>query len=959
MQFRFKFQAFCYICLIPAILIIGSMHVAHAQEQPLDPYRVFLSIVAGEGNAVEPSPLPDHANSSVQYQSAQLQFMSNVLIANAETDGSVKMIVELQLPTAYQSEDLLSSNAVAQQRAIIDNVQQQFIDDNTAQSIEVYTTYATVPYVALEVGADDVAALLQSPLIVNAQEDIMLTTTLADSTEIIGAPRAWDAGFEGENQAIVIVDTGIDADHSFFGNRVVAEACFSTGGGRAGIVSLCPNGNSEQIGSGSADATIASCDGGDLCFHGTHVAGIAAGSSTTFNGVAPKADIIAIQTFSRIDDRSTCLLFFGQDPPCATAFTSDLIRSLEHVGQLAETHSIASVNFSLGGNMYSDQAICDSENALLKAQIDALRAKGIATIASSGNNGWKNALGTPACISSAIAVGATTNSDAVANFSNMHDMVDLLAPGVRTNSSMPGGSFTRLSGTSMSAPHVAGAWAVLKAASPTDSVDMLLNKTRNSGKSTRDSRTGGLHTKPRIQLDEALDIPNQQQLPDLEPQNVTFDARCSATVSFTNSGEANISSNSRIVVRYAQGSQGSAITVGSFGAIVGTTGSRIIPFPANSFGDAITVDLNPENDPLNPNPIAEVTRDNNVKVFAVPAACQNDEPTGTGTFVGTVQNLGDRNSLGVTMADFDNDGDLDAAVGNYLQDAAIWMNDGTGTFTLNQSLDTDDGIAVDAADFDNDGDVDLVFAENSGPITVWTNNGSGIFSDSGQALGYSNNLDVAVGDVDGDTDVDIIASSNGGNQIWQNDGNGTFSAGPSLGSSSSWGVDLGDIDGDGDLDIYFANAGANKVWVNDGTGAFTNQQSLGSSTGRNVTLGDVDGDGDLDAAVINTPNQVNKIWLNNGSGVFSDSLNNLGTLNGSLVLGDWDGDNVLDAFIANSNGSNQVWMNNGTGVFTNSGQSLGSSRSSDVAVGDVDGDNDLDVFVANQQGQANKVWLNQ
>ena len=78
------------------------------------------------------------------------------------------------------------------------------------------------------------------------------------------------------------------------------------------------------------------------CNHGTHVAGIVAGRSGVSGspgpGVAPEADIIAIQVFSRV---LVTALVHG---------TSDIMKGLERVYELRNTYSIASVNMSLGGN---------------------------------------------------------------------------------------------------------------------------------------------------------------------------------------------------------------------------------------------------------------------------------------------------------------------------------------------------------------------------------------------------------------------------------------------------------------------------------------------------------------------------------------------------------------------------------------------------------------------------------
>jgi len=286
-----------------------------------------------------------------------------------------------------------------------------------------------------------------------------------------------------------------------------------------------------------------------------------------------------------------------------------------------------------------------------------------------------------------------------------------------------------------------------------------------------------------------------------------------------------------------------------------------------------------------------------------------------------------------------------------------------------QSLGSSDSLTVALGDVDGDGDLDALVANYDQANRVWLNNGSGIFSDSGQSLGSSKSQTLVLGDVDGDGDLDAFVANYSGqaNRVWLNNGSGTFSdSGQSLGSSASISVALGDLDGDGDLDAFVTNYNqGNRVWLNNGPGTFSDSgQSLGSSYSGKVVLGDLDGDGDLDAFVVNV--QSDHLWLNNGSGAFSDSGQNFSSgASEGVALGDIDGDGDLDAFISHSTLDqttmlgNRVLLNNGSGTFSDSGLSLGGSWSMEAALGDIDGDGDLDAFVANTLGQANRVYLNE
>src|SRR3989454_11641091 len=210
---------------------------------------------------------------------------------------------------------------------------------------------------------------------------------------------------------------------------------------------------------------------------------------------------MAVQVFSKFTSVSDCGLF---NTPCVGAYPSDLIAGLERVYAVHSPHTIASVNMSLGGGSFS--AACDAEPE--KAIIDSLRSAGIATVVASGNDGSPTTLSSPACISSAVSVGSTTKSDAVSSFSNVAPFMSLFAPGEDIVSSVTGGGFAMLSGTSMAAPHVAGSWAILKQAAPAATGDQTLAALQSTGVPLTDTRSGAPGTRPRLRGDPAADPPH-------------------------------------------------------------------------------------------------------------------------------------------------------------------------------------------------------------------------------------------------------------------------------------------------------------------------------------------------------------------------------------------------------------------------------------------------------------------
>ncbi|GAA3441929.1 hypothetical protein GCM10018955_13670 [Planomonospora venezuelensis] len=355
-------------------------------------------------------------------------------------------------------------------------------------------------FIVVEATGESLAALAEDPRVVSVRRDrtysttalstgALSSTTLAPALQGIGADRAHAAGIRGEGRTIAIIDTGVDADHPALENKVVAQACFSATDG--GARSLCPNQRSSQEGPGSADAETPACvhDDVNLCDHGTHVAGIA-------HAVAPGADIAAIQVFSRDDDCGGD----GGGVVCLTAYESSLLLALDHVAALKDsTPGLVAVNLSLGGGLFD--GACDDvpELRAMREKVDALRAKGVAVVAAAGNESFPGA-GAPGCFSGAVTVGATGGDDRIPEWSNHGPVLDLFAPGVEIDSAVPGGGTQVYSGTSMSTPHVAGAFALMDEKSPGETPDALLGKLGAAG---RPIVYGGATT-PRLDVGVAI-----------------------------------------------------------------------------------------------------------------------------------------------------------------------------------------------------------------------------------------------------------------------------------------------------------------------------------------------------------------------------------------------------------------------------------------------------------------------
>ncbi|MFC1796054.1 S8 family serine peptidase [Pseudomonadota bacterium] len=433
---------------------------------------------------VVPSVLPDRKIS------ARVQ----TLIDKAEREGPQRVIVGLD--SGFVPEGRLKAVAAASQRRRISNIQTSVMTSLSGLAAVERRRFRHIPFMVLEAGAPALKRLATSSMVLSLVEDRAERPIMSSSNAVIGSPDAWAAGYEGSGWTVAILDTGVDKTHPFFATRskVVSEACYSTTLQSQKSSSVCPDGVSASVLPGSGLNCPLEVEG---CTHGTHVAGSVAGDDQMGPnfGVARSSGIIAIQVFSSFDSVGTCR--GPSTTPCALAYVSDQVAGLERVYDLRNDFNIAAVNMSLGGAAYSDPVECDANEEMRKAAIDTLRSVGIATVVASGNSGSRDTVSTPACISSAVSVGSTTDGDAVSSFSNVADFLDLLAPGSSITSSVPGGGTSTWNGTSMATPHVAGAWAVLKQKSPAADVESILGAFRDTGTSVDDSRSNGTVTDMR------------------------------------------------------------------------------------------------------------------------------------------------------------------------------------------------------------------------------------------------------------------------------------------------------------------------------------------------------------------------------------------------------------------------------------------------------------------------------
>ncbi|MEI7507240.1 MAG: S8 family serine peptidase, partial [Actinomycetes bacterium] len=303
----------------------------------------------------------------------------------------------------------------------------------------------------------------------------------------------------GAGVTAYVVDTGIAA-HSEFGNRLATGRNFT-----CHLTTSCYDRFGNLLGPIVATNTT-DCNG-----HGTHVAGTI-GSNTY--GVAEGVTLVPVRVLDCSGSGSTSSVIAGIDWAIA-----------DHQSGVP-----AVMNLSLGGGI----------SAELDRAVNRAIANGIVVAVAAGNNGLDACNYSPARAPNAITVGASTSSDARASFSNTGACVDLFAPGASITSTWLNGGTGTISGTSMAAPHVAGAVAAIWGSDLTQTASVVSNVLLASTSSNKLSNIGTRSPNLLLFLEAGSGVPP------LPPRDVTAVAgQGSATISWaapTDSGTSAISS---------------------------------------------------------------------------------------------------------------------------------------------------------------------------------------------------------------------------------------------------------------------------------------------------------------------------------------------------------------------------------------------------------------------------------
>ena len=284
---------------------------------------------------------------------------------------------------------------------------------NNEAKLQLERGYDNIPLMAVRVDGAGLKELTTRGGIKAVYADKTMSVALAESLPLVHAPEAWNitinetTKISGAGQSVCVLDTGLDMTHPAFANRTLSGYDFVSG-----------------------DDNPTDDNG-----HGTHVTGIVLAT-------APGATIVPVKVCS---GTGQCL-------------ASDIVAGIDYCLNLSSQGvNVSALNGAFGDGRAYNSSDCPTG---IDTALAAAWNYGTVNVFAAGNDGTDGAT-YPACSPYSLSVGAVDKNGVLAGFSNRGPAVEIYAPGVNVNSTLPGGEGVR-SGTSMSSGFVSGTIAAIK-----------------------------------------------------------------------------------------------------------------------------------------------------------------------------------------------------------------------------------------------------------------------------------------------------------------------------------------------------------------------------------------------------------------------------------------------------------------------------------------------------------------
>ena len=426
-------------------------------------FFVLFSVSFVFAQSYYPSPTPTASPSpTYSYLTTSSSKVEPAIWDKLKIDSYVSVIVELYDGT-FDKNNLNSykNNVKLKEDSVLSNLGTDF---------RIRYKYKMVPGFSGKANKNGINKLASNSNVKRIYADKLYKPVLAESVPLINADDVHNIEYngnrlKGKGQVICVIDTGIDYTHPDLGG-CIGPNCRVIGGYDFA------NNDADPMDEGTG--------------HGTHVAGILILESSQITGVVPDAKLLAAKVCDANED----------------CFSEEMIAGIDWCLQRKEDFGTSVISMSIGGGL-NDVSSCPQTE--MDNLINRAYDMNIPFSVASGNNGVKDKITYPACSPKAISVGSvydanvgarppfcvqqdpitgeciktctdsTTAPDKVSCFSNSFSDLDFVAPGSRITSTDLGGGYSTRSGTSASAPHVAGVIALMKQYDNSLSIDQIVN----------------------------------------------------------------------------------------------------------------------------------------------------------------------------------------------------------------------------------------------------------------------------------------------------------------------------------------------------------------------------------------------------------------------------------------------------------------------------------------------------